>query len=162
MSKYSLKHLMEADVDDDATFSIGKASYDLTLTPEGSTAEATAAAFDDINNYGIYASNIRNTATNKAAINKAIEDYFGPTIPAKKKSIEKQRGVPFPPKTKQALDDFVKKFTSKPQLVKFTVGGNSLIFPQKDNPTKDLTKKIIKTVLDNAGIKYKISEKEVI
>jgi len=162
MNKYSLKRLMEADMDDDATFSIGKVSYDLTLTPEGVTAEDAAAAFDDINNYGIYASNIRNTATNKAAINKTIEDHFGPTIPAKKKSLEKQRGVPFPPKTKQALDDFVKKFTSKPQLVKFNVGGNSLVFPQKDNPTKDLTKKIIKTVLDNTGIKYKISEKEAI
>ena len=162
MSKYSLKQLMEVETDDDATFSVGKASYDLTVTPEGTTAEKTALAFDNIDNYGIYASNIRNTATNKATINKAIEDHFGPSIPTKKKSLEKQRGVPFPPKTKQALDDFVKQFTSKPQLVKFNVGGNSLVFPQKDNPTKDLTKKIIKTVLDNAGIKYKISEKEAI
>jgi len=111
MSKYSLKRLMEAEMDDDATFSVGKASYDLTVTPEGTTAEKTALAFDNIDNYGIYASNIRNTATNKATINKTIEDNFGPSIPAKKKSLEKQRGVPFPPKTKQALDDFVRQFT---------------------------------------------------
>ena len=161
MSKYSLIKLMENE-EDDAQFSIGKVSYDLLVTPEGTTVEQAALAFDNPDNYGIYTSNIRNTATNKATINKTIEDHFGPTIPTKKKQLEKQRGIPFPPKTKQALDDFVKQFTSKPQLVKFNVGGNTLVFPQKENPTKDLTKKIIKTVLDNAKIKYKISEKEAI
>ena len=156
MSKYSLKQLMEAEMDDDATFSVGKASYDLTVTPEGTTAEKTALAFDNIDNYGIYASNIRNTATNKAAINKAIEQHFGTPIQRRSKNNK------FPAYTKDALDAFIKQYTSKPQLVKFNIGGNSLVFPQKDNPTKDLTKKIIKTVLDNAGIKYKISEKEAI
>lgn len=162
MSKYSLVKLIENEGDDEATFSIGKPVYDLTVTPEGTTAEETSNAFSNIENYGIYASNIRNTATNKATINKALEDYFGPVTPAKKKSLEKQRGVPFPPKTKQAIDDFVKQFASKPQLVTFRISGNNLIFPQKENPTKDLTKKIIKTVLTNAGIQYKISEKEAI
>ena len=159
MSKYSLIKLMENDSEEDGNFSSGKASYDLVLTPEG-TAKDTVKALEDISNYGMYASNIRNTATNKAAINKALEDYFGPNIPAKKKFLEKQRGTPFPPKTKQAMDDFTKQFTSKPQLVSYTVKGNTLVFPQKDNPTKDLTKKIIKTVLDNAGINFKLSEKE--
>jgi len=50
MSKYSLKRLMEAEMDDDATFSVGKASYDLTVTPEAATAEKTALAFDNIDN----------------------------------------------------------------------------------------------------------------
>ena len=161
MKKYSLVKLMENE-EDDAQFSIGKASYDLLLTPEGATAEQAAAAFNNIENYGIYASNIRNTATNKATINKAIEDHFGPVVPVKKKQLEKQRGTPFPPKTKQALDAFIKQFTSKPQLVKFNIGGNTLVFPQKENPTKDLTKKIIKTVLTNADIQYTLSEKEAI
>jgi hypothetical protein len=35
-----------------------------------------------------------------------------------------------------------------------------LIFPQKNNPTKDVTKKIIKTVLNNAGVDYTVKEKE--
>ena len=161
MSKYSLVKLMENDGEEDGNFSLGKVSYDLVLTPEGDVNNAVKA-LEDISNYGMYASNIRNTATNKAAINKALEDHFGPNIPAKKKSLEKQRGVPFPPKTKQAMDDFTKQFTSKPQLVSYTVKGNSLVFPQKDNPTKDLTKKIIKTVLDNAGVSFKLSEKESI
>ena len=162
MSKYSLKHLMEADMDDDATFSIGKVSYDLVLTPKDTSVDDVISALENIDNYGRYASNIRNTATNKATINKAIEDHFGPNIPAKKKQLEKQRGVPFPPKTKQAIDDFVKQFSSKPQLLTYNVRGNSLVFPQNQNPTKDLTKKIINTVLTNVNIDYKLTEKEAI
>ena len=153
MSKYSLKRLMEADMDDDATFSIGKVSYDLVLTPED-TVDNTVKALEDISNYGIYASNIRNTATNKAAINKAIEQHFGTPVQRRSKTNT------FPIYTKDALNDFIKQFTSKPQLVSYTIKDNTLVFPQKDNPTKDLTKKIIKTVLDKAGIKYKLSEKE--
>jgi hypothetical protein len=163
MSKYSLVKLMEQEgMEDDATFSVGKATYDLVVTPVDSTPEDIIAALDNIDNYGIYASNIRNTATNKATINKAVEDHFGPNIPAKKKSLEKQRGVPFPPKTKQAIDDFVKQFSSKPQLLKPTVEGDIVIFKQKENPTKDVTKKILQVVLNNAEIKYKVSEKESI
>jgi hypothetical protein len=162
MSKYSLKYLMEADMDDDATFSIGKVSYDLVLTPKDVSVDDVISALENIDNYGRYASNIRNTATNKATINKAIEDYFGPNTPAKKKQLEKQRGVPFPPKTKQAIDDFVKQFSSKPQLLTYNISGNSLVFPQNQNPTKDLTKKIINTVLTNVSIDYKLTEKEAI
>ena len=156
--------------EEDSNFSVGKATYNLVVIPtiitskDGKTRKATPddviTALDNIDNYGIYASNIRNTATNKATINKALEDHFGPNIPAKKKSLEKQRGVPFPPKTKQAIDDFVKQFSSKPQLLKPTVEGNTVIFYQKDNPTKDLTKKILQVVLNNAEIEYKLSEKE--
>lgn len=163
MSKYSLVKLMEQEgMEDDATFSVGKATYDLVVTPVDSTPEDIITALDNIDNYGIYASNIRNTATNKATINKAVEDYFGPNIPAKKKALEKQRGVPFPPKTKQAIDDFVKQFSSKPQLLKPTVEGDVVVFKQKENPTKDVTKKILQVVLNNAEIKYKVSEKESI
>lgn len=160
MSKYSLVKLMEQDGEDDASFSINKATYNLVVTPIEATPEDIISALNNIDNYGIYASNIRNTATNKATINKAVEDHFGPNIPAKKKSLEKQRGVPFPPKTKQALDNFIKQFTSKPQLLKPTVEGDTVVFYQKDNPTKDLTKKILQVILNNAGIKYKTSEKE--
>lgn len=158
MSKYSLVKLMENE--EDNNFSVGKATYNLVVTPTNKSADDVITALDNIDNYGIYASNIRNTATNKATINKALEDHFGPNIPAKKKSLEKQRGVPFPPKTKQAIDDFVRQFASKPQLLKPTIEGNTVVFYQKDNPTKDLTKKILQVVLNNAEIEYKLSEKE--
>jgi hypothetical protein len=162
MKKYSLLQLVEMEMDDDGKFSVGKVSYDLVLTPKDVSVENVISALENIDNYGRYASNIRNTATNKATINKAVEDHFGPNIPAKKKQLEKQRGVPFPTKTKQAIDDFVKQFSSKPQLLTYNTRGNSLVFPQNQNPTKDLTKKIISTVLDNAGIEYKLTEKEAI
>lgn len=162
MSKYSLVKLMENDGEEDGNFSLQKAKYNLVLTPSGTTTlDQLISSLEEIDNYGIYTSNIRNTATNKATINKAIEDHFGPNIPAKKKALEKQRGVPFPPKTKQALDAFVKQFTSKPQLLQYIKGTSTLTFPQDKNPAKDLTKKIIDTVMANAGItQYKISEKE--
>jgi hypothetical protein len=153
MNKYSLVKLMENDGEEDGNFSLGKVSYDLVLTPED-TVDNTVKALEDISNYGIYASNIRNTATNKAAINKAIEQHFGTPVQRRSKTNT------FPIYTKDALNDFIKQFTSKPQLVSYTIKDNTLVFPQKDNPTKDLTKKIIKTVLDKAGIKYKLSEKE--
>jgi ADP-heptose:LPS heptosyltransferase len=152
---------MEQDGEEDG-FSVGKVTYDLVVTPTNSTTEDIISALDNIDKYGIYVSNIRNTATNKATINKAVEDHFGPNIPAKKKSLEKQRGVPFPPKTKQAMDDFIKQFSSKPQLLKPTVEGDIVIFKQGENPTKDFTKKILQVVLNNAEIEYKISEKESI
>jgi hypothetical protein len=148
-------------MEDDATFSVGKATYDLVVTPVDSTPKDIIAALDNIDNYGIYASNIRNTAINKVTINKAIEDYFGPNNPAKKKSLEKQRGEQFPLKTKQAIDDFTKqKFTSKPQLLNPTIEGNTVVFYQNENPTRELTKKILQVVLNNAEIQYKLSEKE--
>jgi hypothetical protein len=153
MNKYSLVKLMENDGEEDSNFSLGKVSYDLVLTPED-TVDNTVKALEDISNYGIYTSNIRNTATNKAAINKAIEQHFGTPVQRRSKTNT------FPIYTKDALNDFIKQFTSKPQLVSYTIKDNTLVFPQKDNPTKDLTKKIIKTVLDKAGIKYKLSEKE--
>lgn len=141
--------------------SMAKAKYDIVVTPEGSI-DDVVKAFNNIDNYGIYISNIRNTGLNKVEINKAIDDYFGPNIPAKRKSIEKQTGKKFPVKTKQAIDDFIKTFKSKPNLLKFTPKDDTLIFPQKSNPSKDLTKRIIKTVLDNAGIEYDVEEKETL
>ena len=58
---------------------------------------------------------------NKSSVEKAIQTYFGnmdadgkKISPAKKMSIEKQRGEKFPIKTKQAIDDFVKSLTSTP------------------------------------------------
>jgi hypothetical protein len=154
MNKYSLVKLMEQEGEEEGNFSIGKATYNLVVTPKNSTSEDILNALNNIDNYGVYASNIRNTATNKAAINKAIEKHFGTPVQRRSKTNT------FPAYTKDALDAFIKQFTSKPQLLKPTVEGNTVIFYQKDNPTKDLTKKILQVVLNNAGIEYKISEKE--
>jgi hypothetical protein len=161
MSKYSLVKLMEQDGEEEGNFSVNKATYNLVVKPINASAEDVISALDNIDNYGIYASNVRNTSTNKATINKAIENHFGPSVsPNAKKALEKKRGAPFPIRTKQALDAFTKQFSSKPQLLKPTVEGDTVVFFQKDNPTKDLTKKILQVVLNNAGLEYKTSEKE--
>jgi len=152
MSKYSLVKLMENE--EDGNFSVGKATYNLVVTPTDKSTDDVIAALDNIDNYGIYASNIRNTAINKVTINKAVEDYFGTPIQRRSDKTGK-----LPPYNKPALDAFIKQFTSKPQLLKPKIEGNTVVFYQKDNPTKDLTKKILQVVLNNAEIEYKLSEK---
>jgi len=127
---------------------------DLVVTPEGNVKDAIAA-FEDIDNYGIYVSRMRN----KKEIDAAVEKHFGPPG-FKRKTLEKERGKPFPIKTKQAVDDFIKSILSKPSLLKYKVEGNSIIFPQASNPGKEETKKVIQTVLDNAKIKFSLSKKE--
>jgi hypothetical protein len=136
--------------------------FDIILTPKTSVEDAVKA-LEDIDNYGAYISNMRN----KASIEKAIEMHFGnmddegkKISPAKKASIEKQRGEKFPVKTKQAIDDLVKSLTSKPNLLNYTVKDNTLVFPKGKNPSKDVTKKIIKTVMNNADIAFSVKEKE--
>lgn len=153
--KYKLK---EQEGEEVSPSSRDQVNYDLVLTPKSVEAEEVIKALEDIDNYGMYISNMRN----KASIQKAIEDHFGPVIPAKRKQIEKQRGVPFPVKTKQAIDDFVKMYTSKPTLLKYKVKDNTIIFPKGSNPVKDLTKKIVDVVMKNAKIDYSIAEKEAI
>jgi hypothetical protein len=84
MSKYSLKRLMEADMDDNATFSIGKVSYDLVLTPLTKSVKEIIDIINDPKNYkGSF-------IKDPASLKQAKENYFGITIPpAVKSSMEK-------------------------------------------------------------------------
>lgn len=141
------------------SFSREKVEYDIVLSPVEASVTDLISAFENIDNYGKYISNIRNTAAN---LQQAIDAHFGPNIPAKRKALEKQRGTPFPVKTKTAIDDFIKSYTNKPKLLKYTVKDDTLVFPRSSNPNKEVTKNIIKTVLDNAGINYKIKETEAV
>jgi hypothetical protein len=114
-------------------------------------------AFKNQDNYGIYLSQL---ISSKPNINKALEDYFGPSVPTRRIPLEKKRGKPFPPKTKQAIDDFIKDFNSNIDILKYNIDNNNLIFPKHQNPEKGLTKKIIKTVMDNAKLNYKLEDVE--
>ena len=134
-----------------------KIVYDLILTPQIVSTDEVVKAFETIGNYGPYVSNLRNT---KADVEKAVVDHFGPNQPFIKKKLEKERGKPFPPKTKQAIDTFIRSLTSKPSLLKWSVEGNSLVFSEKHNPTKQVTKNIISTVMKKANINYSLEEKE--
>ena len=120
--------------------------------------KAAVAALKNIDNYGIYISNMRN----KSSVEKAIQTYFGnmdadgkKISPAKKMSIEKQRGEKFPIKTKQAIDNFVKSLTSTPTLLTYDVKGDKIVFPKDKNPSIETTKKIIKTVMNTAKVDFK-------
>jgi hypothetical protein len=130
--------------------------HDVTLvTPD---TKAAVAALKNIDNYGIYITSMRN----QPHVNKAMEIYFGnmdvdgkKISHASKLSIEKKRGEKFPTKTKDAMDDFVKSLTSKTSLLNYDVKGDKLVFPKDKNPSIETTKKIIKTVMNNAKVDFK-------
>ena len=150
--KYKLK---EQDGDETSS-SREQVSYDIVLTPKGISVEDTVKALETLDNYGMYVSNMRN----KSSIQRALETHFGPVIPAKRKKMERDQGFLFPVKTKTAIDDFVKSLTSKPTLLKYKVKDDTIVFPKSGNVVKDLTKKIIDTVMKSAKIDYSLADKE--
>ena len=133
-------------------------NYDIVVTPNSVSVEDTVKALETLDNYGMYVSNMRN----KSSIQKAIDDHFGPVIPAKRKKMERDQGFSFPVKTKTSIDDFVKSLTSKPTLLKYKVKDNTIVFPKSGNPAKDLTKKIIDVVMKSAKIDYSVTDKEAV
>ena len=133
-------------------------NYDIVVTPNSVSVEDTVKALETLDNYGMYVSNMRN----KSSIQKAIEDHFGPVIPAKRKKMERDQGFLFPVKTKTSIDDFVKSHTSKPTLLKYKVKDDTIVFPKSGNPVKDLTKKIIDVVMKSAKIDYSVADKEAV
>jgi len=153
-----MRKIYEIEDDEQSSISGERKEYNISITPLNASVDETKQAFDSIDNYGEYVSTIRSTQAN---LQKAIEDHFGPSSPQTKRSLEKKRGAPFPIRTKQAIDDFIKSFKTKPNLVKFYTIDNSLVFPQKQNPGINFTKSVIKTVLNNAGIKYNLEEIEI-
>jgi len=145
MSKYSLVKLMENE--EDGNFSIGKASYDLVLTPSNASIEDVEKALTNPNFLGMYMSNLRT---------KYSDDYdkkFG--------TVYDRRSGKKPPVTKDMENEFYSSLLKdkKTRLLTWVSKNNTLVFPQGNNPTKDVTKKMIKTILSNTEIKYKLSEK---
>lgn len=158
MSKYKYR-LVEQEEEETGGSTRQQVSYDLILIPKVVSVGEVVKALEDIDNYGAYVSNLRNATKD---VNKAVEAHFGPNQPFAKKKLEKERGKPFPPKTKQAIDDFIKTLTSKPNLLNWIVKDTELLFPASKNPTKKVTQNIISTVMDNAGIEYNLVDKETI
>lgn len=146
--KYSLVKLMENEGDDERPSSGLKATYNLVLTPKGVTISEVEAALTNPSFLGIYMSNLRNR------FQKQYEEKFG--------TIYDRRAGKKPPVTKDMENEFYSSLLKdkKTRLLTWATKGESLVFPQENNPSKDLTKKIIKTILGNAKIKYDIAEKE--
>jgi hypothetical protein len=105
--------------EEEATFSINKQTNDLLLTPTNATIEDVEKAIKNPKNYEKLFAKISKSA---------LEDYFGPQNPAKRKALEKQRGKAFPIKTADEIKKF-KESLKNPNKFKFKIEGNSLRFP---------------------------------
>ena len=87
MSKYKFRLVEQEETGAEETPNAKqRIVYDLVLTPLTGTIENVVSAFENIDNYGSYISNIRNT---REDIEKAISTYFGPNQRFDKMGIEK-------------------------------------------------------------------------
>jgi hypothetical protein len=129
--------------------------YDIILTPKGVSVEDTIKALENIDNYGIYISNLSN---NDPKMRKAKEAYFG--TPAERR-VKANQGK-FPEFTNASNLAFIKAFNSKSTLLKYKVKDDTIVFPKSGNPSKNLTKKMIDVVMKNAKIDYSVADKEAV
>jgi hypothetical protein len=71
----------------------------------------------------------------------------------------------YPTLTKDALDSLIKNMTGTPNILVWDIEKDSIVFPRKENkniPGDVTLEKVLKTVLDSAGISdYKIGRKEI-
>lgn len=146
---------------EDTSFNRGhsRSELDLLLTPlEGKNVDDVVKALENRDYYGEYLISTRN----KRQVEDAITRHFGPNLPTLKRPLEKKQGFPFPPKTKQAMEDLIRSFDSKPDLLTYEVNRekNNILFPTDKNNSQVTTTNILKTVLGNAGIKYKLERFE--
>jgi len=134
------------------------ATLDLLLTPlEGNTVEDVISALGNRDYYGEYLINTRN----KKEVEQAIIKHFGPNLPTHKRPLEKKQGFPFPPKTREAMEALIKSFEGKPNLLTYEITKDGkVLFPTSKNTSQITTANILKTVLGNAGIKYKLEKYE--
>ena len=59
------------------------------------------------------------------------------------------------------MEDLIKGFDGKPNLLTYDIyGGDKLLFPTDKNVSQVNTANILKTVLGNAGIKFKLEKFE--
>ena len=170
--------------------------YELVLTPLAISTDEVVKALEDVNNYGAYTSNLRNTKSN---VDKALVAHFGPSQRYDKlgletsflnsdktlenfkdivnkskqkgkfpsilddifKALSSNKGKFYPKSTATDMNNFIRTLSSKPNLLKWNVIGDTLVFPTKSNPSEKVAKSIIKTVMDKAGINYDLESKEV-
>ena len=138
MSKYKFRLVEQEEAGAEETPNAKqRIVYDLVLTPLTGTIENTISAFENIDNYGSYISNIRNT---REDIEKAISTYFGPNQRFDKMGIEKAF------KASGGNFETFKDFLSKGKQIKFldvaddmfkTLTNNKGLFHVKTKPAID-------------------------
>ena len=160
MDKYSLRYLMENDMDDMGSPTRLKITKDVIITPQGtSTIQDIISALEDPNNYGIYLSGLLH-------VNKSIKDkvasYFGT-------SNQRIKGN-YPEKTAANISAYIANLLNtdpglnrlKPVLLGKITGwkqvGDKINIASTKTITKDHIEKIFTTVLNNAGVEYKIEK----
>jgi hypothetical protein len=160
MSKYSLKYLMENDMDDTGSSTRLRIVNDVVVTPQGtSTIQDIVSALENPNNYGMYLSGLLH-------VNKSIKDkvasYFGT-------SNQRIKGN-YPEKTAANISAYIANLLNtdpgldrlKPVLLGKITGwkqvGNEINVAPTKTITKDNIEKIFTTVLNNAGVEYKIEK----
>lgn len=130
---------------------------DQVLVPKAPhTIEDVIQAINTVDNYGPYISSMRG----RKVTDKDLQAHFGPNSPRARAALEKETGVKFPVKTKQAIDDFIKQGIKTPDLLNYDVEDGELIFKVERNPQRGKLKNIIKTVMDNAGIAYRLKDRQ--
>ena len=160
--------------DDDQDFYLLQDRDLIATIKKPHTAEEASEALHNKDNYGRYISTMRNSKVS----DKDVDNYFGPRSPNVKNVKLKARfekfkeanpestmeysewltkgpvGTdmgPYPPRTKDNYDAFVNQFITKPNLLNWTVKGDTLVFPKDRNPGRNEIKSIVTTVLQNAG-----------
>jgi hypothetical protein len=165
------------------------ADKDIVLIPiEPSTVEDAVKALEDKNNYGIYkASMADNQAkedrygpsgnrvrsfiernfedaqkekTEEERIQKFIETNKNLKNPEEKYRTLRDNNGKFPLQTRTDMDSFIKNRAGKPNLVAYTVAGDTLVFPNSKNTSKGRTQSIVSTVMKNAGVRHTMKQKE--
>ena len=160
MNKYSLKYLMENDMDDMGSSARLRITKDVVVTPKGaSTIQNIVNALEDPNNYGMYLSGLLH-------VNKNIKDkvaaYFGTPN-------QRIKGN-YPEKTAANISAYIANLLNtdpgldrlKPILLSKITGwkqvGNEIHVAPTKTITKDNIEKIFNTVLNNAGVEYNIEK----
>ena len=165
------------------------ADKDIVVIPQGSsTVEDAVKALEDKSNYGMYKSAMADSQakedrygppvgrtrpfiertfedaqeenTEEERIQKFIKANKNLKNPEEKYKTLRDNNGKFPLQTKTDMDNFLKSRGGKPNLVAYTVVGDTLVFPNSKNTSKGRTQSIVATVMDNAGINYTIKQKE--
>ena len=137
------------------------------------TPDDVVKALENKDNYGRYLGTMRNAKVS----DKDVENHFGPrSIRAREKNeteryekfkqqnpdsdltlqqwkTEGPAGTdigPYPVRTKDNYDMFVKQFITKPNLLNYYKKGDAVIFPKDPARGRNEIKNIVATVLDNA------------
>lgn len=165
------------------------ADKDIVVTPEApSTVEDAVKALENKDNYGIFKAafadsqakedrygpsgdrkrpfiernfeDAQKESTEEERIQKFIETNKNLKNPEEKYKTLRDNNGKFPLQTKADMDNFIKNRAGKPNLVAYTVVGDTLVFPNSKNTSKGRTQNIVSTVMKNAGVRYTIKQKE--